>query len=212
MKIRHIFCAIFALLGIALAALTVQVSFDNREADTVLVETPPEAREALLGVLEGVSNGDYTSAEKYIYGNPSLGVDREPEDEVGKLIWRAFVGSISYELSGDCYATDDGLAQNVVLTSLDIDSVTATLGERSRLRLEEMVEEARDTAQIYDENNEYREEVVMQALHEAAQQALSQDAKTKTKTLTIRLVFNDEQWWVVCDNALLQAISGGLNG
>ena len=76
--------------------------------------------------------------------------------------------------------------------------------------LEKRVEEAADISEVYDENNEYREEFVMDVLYEAARQALEEDAVTRTVELTIQLVYSEGQWWVVADSALLDAISGGI--
>lgn len=212
MKIRYLFSVIFAMLAIVLAMFTVRLSLDNRDALPQLLVTPEDASSRLTQTFDSICSGDYTAAQAYIYGNPSLGVNREPEDEVSKLIWNAFVESLSYELSGECYATDDGLAQDVVLTSLNIGSVTATLRERSQGLLAQWVEEADDVSEIYDENNDYKEALVLSALLEAAQASLEEDAEFQSVTITVSLVYRDEQWWVVSDSAFLKAISGGIEG
>ena len=49
----------------------------------------------------------------------------------------------------------------------------------------------------------------MEALQEALQAALAEDAKTTTVTLTVNLKNQNGQWWVVADNALLDAFAGG---
>lgn len=210
MKIRYVFCALFALLAAAAIVGTVHTAMDSRDAETVLVSTPPDAQNVLTGALDCICHGDYTAAEAYFYGQPSLGVDREPQDAVGKLVWEAYISSLSYELSGECYATDDGLAQNVELVSLDVNSVTANLGERTKAELERMMEESLSPTEIYDENHEYRPEVVQKALYEAAKSALHEDAQNRNTTVTVKLIYRDEKWWVVCDEALLGAVSGGL--
>jgi len=210
MKIRYLFCSIFGVIAVVLAATTVRVCFENRDAIPVLVSVPENASERLSQTFDSICSGDYASAEALIYGHPSLGVDREPEDEVSRLIWNAFVESLSYELVGECYATEDGLAQDVTFHSMDISSVTVNLRERSRGLLEQWVEEAEDMTLIYDENHEYREDLVMEALKQATQSALAEDAKYQTDTITVRLIFRDGQWWVLSDDAFLEAISGRI--
>lgn len=210
MKIRYLFCAIFGVVAVVLAATTVRVCFENRDAIPVLVSVPENASERLSQTFDSICSGDYAAAEELIYGHPSLGVDREPEDEVSQLIWNAFVESLDYELVGECYATEDGLAQDVTFHSLDIASVTSNLRERSRGLLERWVEEAEDMTLIYDENHEYREELVMNALKQSVQQALIEDAQYQTDTITVSLIFRDGQWWVLSDDAFLEAISGRI--
>lgn len=129
---------------------------------------------------------------------------------LGILLWNAFLDSTEFALVGDCYTTDVGLAQNISFTYLDSASVTANLRERSQALLNQRVEEAEDVSEIYDENNEYRESVVMEALQEAVKAALQEDAETVTVSLTVNLKYQNGTWWVVVDNALLDAFSGGI--
>ena len=50
----------------------------------------------------------------------------------------------------------------------------------------------------------------MQVLYDAAAQALKEDAQTVTVAVTINMIYENDQWWVVSDSALLSAISGGI--
>lgn len=210
MILRKILSGFCALVGIAAAVTAVTVSFRSLDADPVLLTPPTEARSRVVFMMDAICDGDYEDASQMILGTPGLGVDREASDKVGVLIWDAFTDSLSYELEGTCYATDVGLAQNVALTCLDMTSVTATLRERSQTLLEQRVQAAEDTAEIYDENNDYREDFVMDVLYDAAAQALEEDAEEMTVELTLNLSYQDGQWWIIADNELLDAISGGI--
>lgn len=210
MKLKKILSAVLAVIGICTAVAAVGLSFSALDAEPVLLTPPIAARSRAVFLMNAVCDGEYEKAGQMILGTPDLGVDREASDAVGVLIWDAFTDSLSYELDGECYATDNGLAQNVVLSCLDITSVTAPLRERSQVLLEQRVEEATDTSEIYDENYDYREEFVMAVLYEAAEQALAEDARMTEIALTLNLSYQDGQWWVVADSALLDAISGGV--
>ena len=76
--------------------------------------------------------------------------------------------------------------------------------------LEQRVLDAVDVSEIYDENNEYREDFVMSVLKDAVADALEEDAKKMTVELTVNLSYQNGKWWVVADEALLDAISGGI--
>lgn len=210
MKTTKVLSAVFAGVAACAAAAAVCLSFTSLNASPVLLSPPDEAEAQVTAMMDAVCQADYDRASEYLYGTPALGVDREAADEVGALLWDAYTDSISYELVGDCYATDNGLAQNVKITSLDVTTVTAVLRERSQTLLEERVAEAKDTKEIYDEDNEYREEFVMDVLYDAAEEALEQDASEMTVALTLNLTYQDGQWWIVADNELLDAISGGI--
>lgn len=212
MRICRFFSWIFAALAICLAALTLYICMRYTATEPMLLTPAGDARDRAVEMLDAICLGDYSGAEKILLGNPSLGADRQPEDPVGVLIWDAFVDSLSYELMGDCYATDSGVALDVCIHSLDISSVTASLSSRSHSLLEQRVAEAENVSLVYDANNQYREDVVMEVLFQAAQDSLAQDSRFTASLLTLNMVYRDGQWWIVPDNALTQAVSGGFAG
>lgn len=208
--IAKIFGLVFILAGIVVAGFTVEVTKKNLDSIPVLLAPVEEAEAQAQALMEAVAKGDYNAAEALILGSPKLGVDRDPADTVGVMIWEAFVESYSYELVGDSFATDSGIAQNVKVSYLDINSVTANLRERSQVLLEERVAQAADVDEIYDENNDYKEEFVMEVLKDAVKDALEEDAKMTGAEFTMNLVYRDGKWVVVSDNALMAAISGNI--
>ena len=210
MKVSKIIAALFGVAGVCAAALCVHLAFENRNAIPVLVEQPESAREQVEIMMEAVSRNDYAAASEVIQGNPVFGADRAPADAVSGLIWDAFVESVSYELVGDLYATDSGVAQNIKVITLDMGSVTANLKERSEELLEQRVADAEDPDEVYDENNEYREDFVMQVLYDAAVEALKADAKMMEHEVTINMIYENGAWLIVPDSSLLNAISGGV--
>lgn len=208
--LKYIASVLLAAIGLTAAAAAVYICTQFVDAEPMLLTPPDEARSKVISLMDAVSEGDYDEASQAIYGTPSLGVDREAADEVGVLIWEAFQNSISYELLGECYTTEQGLAQNVSITCMDVTSVTVNLKERAQTMLEQRVAEAVDVSEIYDENNEYREDFVMAVLRDAVEDALEEDAREITVELTVKLSYQDGKWWVVADEALLDAISGGI--
>lgn len=210
MKIRNVLSIIFAAVALCAAVAGVYLSLAYKNADPVLLTPPDEAKSRVLELMDAVCAADFDQVSACISGTPELGLDREPTDDVGKLLWNAYTDSLSYSVLGEVYATDDGLAQQVSLTSLDITSVTSVLKERSQALLEQRVAEAENAEDIYDQNNDYREDFVMQVLHDAAVAALEEDALEKTVEFTVNLAYQNEQWMVLSDNDLLNAISGGI--
>ena len=207
---KKLSCSLLAAIGLCAAAAAIFLSVKFVDAKPILLTPPDVARSKVIMLMNAVAEGNYEEASQTIYGTPDLGVDREAGDEVGVMIWEAFEGSVTYELVGDCYTTDQGLAQDLSVTCMDVTSVTANLKERSQKLLEERIAEAEDVSEIYDENNEYREDFVMDVLHDAVEDALEEDAREMTVELTVRLSYQDGKWWVVADEALYNAISGGI--
>ncbi len=210
MKISKLFSALFGVVAVVLAVFTVRLSFQNIGAEPVLLSQPDSAHEQVVEMMDAFCAGDYAAAQKKFYGTTELGMEREPEDEVGVLIWDAFQSSMSYELVGELYATDSGLSQNIRITTMDISAITAELKDTVKPLLEERVLNAEDTEEIYDENREYRDEFVEKVLCEATENAIAANTSTVETELTLNLVYANGQWWVVASDGLLKAVSGGI--
>ena len=208
--IAKIFGLLFILAGVAVAGFTVETAKNNLDSIPVLLSPVEEAEEQAVLLMDAIAAGDYETAGTLILGNPKLGVDRDPADTVGIMIWDAFVESYSYEMVGESYATDSGIAQNVKVSYLKISSVTKNLRERSQTLLEERVARAEDVDEIYDENNDYKESFVMEVLKDSVADALAEDAEMTGAEFTINLVYRDGNWVIVSDSALLAAISGEI--
>ena len=205
-----IFSSLLAICGICIASLAIWLCLEFADEAPILLSPPEEATQQVTDLMDAVCRGDYEAAGNAILGSPDLGIDRDPADALGQLFWAELVESMDYTLEGSCYTTQNGLAQDVTFTYLDLSSVTASLRERSQAMLEERVQQAEDTSEIYDENNEYREDFVMEVLLDAAEEALREDAHLVTVELTVNMKYQNGAWQIVADKSLLDAITGGI--
>ena len=172
-----------------------------------MLDSPEAASAQAQRMMDALCAGDYDTAQGYIIGQPDLGAG-EPEDAVSRLLWDAFTDSLSYEFTGLCRVTDTGFARDVSVTCLDVSGVTEAVPQRAKALLEAKAAAAEDKSELYNEDNSYRSELVDQALNDAVTQALSEDAQTVTRDMTLGLIYQDGAWWVVPDQALLKIISG----
>ena len=207
MKGSKFFSALFGILGILLMVVTAAVSIASRNAQPRMLESPEAASAQAQRMMDALCAGDYDTAQGYIIGQPDLGAG-EPEDAVSTLLWDAFTDSLSYEFTGLCRVTDTGFARDVSVTCLDVSGVTEAVPQRAKALLEAKAAAAEDKSELYNEDNIYRSELVDQALNDAVTQALSEDAQTVTRDVTLGLIYQDGAWWVVPDQALLKIISG----
>ena len=212
MKASKILSAFLILIALSLAVFTALLCAFAMTQEPMLIADPQGAASAAETVMESVRQGDYASAASVMQGKPDLGVNREPEDIVGKLLWQEFIRSFSYEKKGSCYAAEDGMALNMTVTYLDFNSVVNTLGDRAGELLEQQVKNAEDPSLLQDGEDHYRQELVDQVLTQAAKDAIAQDAKTITEDITVHMAFEDGKWWVIPESSLIHVISGGTAG
>ena len=190
--------------------LTVLLCLNVLDKTPILLQEPHAAVSRVDKLFQSICHDDYEQASSLLYGTPDLGSGAPDSGAVSTMIWEAYVDSLGYELYGDCTPTQDGLTQQVRISYLDISSVTDGLQERSRVLLQQRISQAEDVEQIYDENNEYRQDFVDAVVTDATREALTQDARYVEAELTIHLVFDQGQWWILADEELMQAISGGI--
>ena len=200
---------VFAALGVLLAVLVLVICLSQRSGTPLLLGSTEKAEDCARNLMERVCNGDYTGASQYLYGTPSLGSDSQRENAASELIWQAFLSSRKSQPAGDCYADEKGLAQDYILSGLDIPDLLARLKETAPGVLKTRVDAAESFVEVYDDNWQYREEFTKSVLEEAARQVTG-EATPAQRTITLRLTFEDGRWWVVPDTRLLTAISGGI--
>lgn len=202
----------FFLLGILSAAVSVAAALYFLEAPPILLGTPQTAGARVEELMDDICRGEFDNAQQLLYGSPELELDMPHADAVGDLLWDAYLNSVSYELVGQCYATETGLSQQVRFRSLDISSVTNDLSPVAREILLSKLEDTRDSSQIYDENQNYREDLIANVLSTAAQQVLSSNPKYKENTFVLQLIQHQGEWLVIPDATFLSVISGGITG
>lgn len=202
---------LFGILGAVLAVVVLCICLMARDASPVLLSGGKDASAHAGAMLSRLCAGDYAGASAYLYGNPKLDADQERSSAVSQQIWEAFTNSLHYELVGDCYATTSGVAQNAKIQSLDIPSITGNLKLQTQSLLESRIENAENMSDVYDANYVYRQDFVDSVLRDAAAQAIAAGAYTE-REVTLNMVYEKGQWWVVPDQAFLNAISGGILG
>ncbi len=211
MKIARFFAGLFAAMGMALMVVSVGLCFIVRNAQPRIEEMPAEAEQCSVQLMDAIAAGDLTAASRLLYGQPDLGADRAPESSMGIMIWDAYKNSLSYEFQGDCYMEGAVILRDVKLTALDIPSVTEHYQTRVHDLMTQRLSAATELTQIYNDKNEFREELVSAVLYDALVQALREDAKTITWDVRLKLIRKDGSWWAVPDAALRKAISGNMN-
>ena len=204
--VRKIIAALMVLLAFGAAGMGIRLALTNLDAPPVLVEAPEAATTQALGMMDAVCSGDYATVAQVLYGQPDLGMDRQPADAVAQLFYEAYARSLSYTVLRDCYATSGGVALDVRVTALDIDALLPQLRQQAQVLLEQRVEEAGEIAEIYDENGEYRQTLVEEVLHTAAESVLKQGSSMRSTDLTLECVFENGQWWILPAGTLLDVI------
>lgn len=213
MRASKVISFIFGILGTALMLLTVFLSLTSLDGEVRMTETPTQATACTEQFMKALAQGDYPAAEALMYGDSTLGAPREASSQEGKQVWNAYAKSFSYKFNGGCYGSGNGICRDVTITTLDITSVSEALPLRAEVILEKRKADAQEVNNmnlVYEEDGSVKETVMDDIIRTAITQALAEDAKTITTTVTLELVNENGAWQVVPGNELLKAVSGGL--
>ena len=168
-----------------------------------------DPQQAVTAFFDAVCAGDFAACDSMVSGYSSIGFEGEAATEVGQKLYEQLVESYDYRLIGGLRQEDGKYVQTVELQYFDINATTEELNTLSQECLSRHVYNS-DSSEIYDENGEYREDIVMQSLSEALDIVLTEPQKYYvTVQLDVSVQLDGAQWKIVMDNRLKSALLGG---
>ena len=209
MKIAKFFAWIFAVAGIVLLLGSVGLCLFSLNAQPRVTEIPQGAVQCSEQLCSAVNGRDYAALEGCIYGQPKLGLEGAPEEELAGMVWELAETNLQFSWQGDCYVRDGSFRRDASVTYMDASSILENLPTRAHALLTQQVEAAESMEDLYDASGEFRKELVDQVMKAALTQCCLEDARTVTASVSVELVHRDGQWWAVPDRQLLTALSCG---
>ena len=208
MKIAKFFAVIFAVIGVFLLVGSYGFLLTSRNDQIHVLEVSQGAVACSDAFAQALDSGDLTAAAQLMYGSPDLGVEGTPSDSETAQVWEAFLDQMHFAYTGKCYAVENGFAREASITVLDIVAVTQKLPELTQEMISQKITSAIKLEDIYDEEGHFHQELADRILRDALEQCLYREPQTIQLDVTVKLVNRDGAWWVVPDQALLQAITG----
>ena len=199
------------IVAVLIAAFALLLCAVGLEAGTVYAKPEGDPGAVAEAFMDALVSGSYPEAYTYLKDYSDLGLDEEPETDTGKKIYDALRGSFEYALIGPCRTNKLEAAQTVSFRYLDLEKLQGDLSA------EETVDEithGRPRDEIYDENDEYRQEIIDEAYTVLIDDALThvQDYYSQTE-FDLELAYSDGRWQVVLKGSpLLEALTGGTGG
>lgn len=209
MKIARFFAVLFGILGLTLMLGTTVLCLSSVDAPVKLADLPEAAERCPAEMMDALAAGDFTAAAARMYGQPDLGADQALTEEAA-AVWDIFRSGISYEFTSDFYVSGSRMAIDAVLRVPDIASITDSLDDHARNLMNGRIAAATEMAELYDEENNFRQDLIDEVMAQAVEMALAEQPEMLTVETTVGIVYAQGQWWAVPDQALLTALAGGL--
>ncbi len=208
LRIRRTAAVFLCLLTAAAALLAVSLGLKSRGRDVTILGGVGDPAETAARFFHALCLSEWAEASSYVRGGPDLKLDKLPEDPLERDIWEAYLHSWAWSM-GEGGRTDSVTAwQTVQFTSMRPDVFTEGIDGDVKEILTGWVNE-RPLAEIYDQDGQFLENVVRDALEEAVKARLTRPEEYLASTpVTLQLAFENGEWYIVPEETLWNALSG----
>lgn len=207
---RKVIATLFTLLALAAATFTLYLCAFAEQAVPYVEDGPEGPTAALESFFSNLEEKAFSNAYTHLSNYASLGLENTPADPVAARLWAArqdvwhFSVEDGYEMDGI------HLTKRAAADCLDEGAVMDRAGALVQEKLVQAVEEARLKSEVYDEEGNYREELVRAALEASLDEVLSDVSPyIYTRALVIRLEYVNGKWLVAADAGLIGVLTGG---
>lgn len=204
--------SLIKLLGAALCVVVVTALLLGLTQRTAMPRSCSETgdpQKSVTDFFDAVCAGDLAACDRMVSGYSTIGFEGKAATDVGRKLYAQLLESYDYKLVGGIKQGSGCYTQRVELRYFDISATTEELNSLSKECLSRHMYSS-EGSEIYDENGNYREEIVMQSLGEALDILLAEPEEyyvTAELDVTVRL--DGAQWKIVMDNGLKSALLGG---
>lgn len=196
------------LLGAVLIAVVLVLTASAKPVIIGAVSDPDDTVEQFF---DGLCAGEYEKCDQLLYGYSSLGLDSEPQTDIGAVLLDAVTDSLSWESRSEC--TVDGLEAEceVDITHIDTQALAEAVREQAGRKLELFASEAVSNDELYNEDGSYREDVIMRLLAQALDDTLASGTDYRiTTSIRVSLHYIGGQWRIELSDELIAAVTGNL--
>ena len=171
-----------------------------------------DPQETVVNFLGALSRGDTAEAYARMDYVESLGLDYVPQRESQKQLFDAMRRTFSAEIYGDCTVNGERAYQQVSCRYLDVDKLNTEARSQALIYISRYVS-SHSVGELYNENGNYRPELMWEAWDQAVLELLQQhpeDYRSSTG-IQLELRWHDGAWHVVPGDKLLQLLTGGID-
>lgn len=200
----------FGVLAAALSAAALILCVRGSSAGPLRTEFNGAPEDTVTQFFDAVSAGNPDSACEYLSGCSGFGLDGADSSTPAGIITSALLSGYSYEFSGQCSAVGTDAVCAVMLSHIDVRSLCSE-AENILSENQDNLPELFPEINAYDEDGNLTREIMDAAYCSALREAAADTGNNiRRDALTVKLKYSDGRWIIICDDALVSAISGGM--
>lgn len=198
-----------AITALGLFAFTLVCAVYFTGSGIILLHTNGNPSASVEHFYSLMLEGNYPEGYKYLKDYSTLGLENAPSDAYSEQIYDALKKSYSYELVGEADINEFNAAQTVRFSYLEITAISDNISSR----IDELLEERIDSLpwhQIYDDNGNYRTDLLDEVYDTAFEEAMKNvEAYTVTTEYTVGLEYVGDSWMILVNDDMTYCFAGG---
>ncbi len=189
---------LIVLIPILLAAILTAVYFIKQRTELANAPEPAEfAASFSEAIFNEVKSGEQPKAQdgKAEGDFKGMSIENLPETPEGKLLYDYCLSGVKYELSGETLRDGVSAQQKISLSFPVLDGLAEGMNGEINEKLALMVGEAKTPDEVYDENNNFKPEIVENLYLELLNSRLNSGEKREKSTeVTMMLKYGKGEW------------------
>ena len=199
----------WAILAVLLSGLALMTCVVGCSFGTLYTKPDGDPRETVEKFYSSLESGDYQGAYSCLSDYTGLGLENEPADENGKLVYQKLRESYSHTVMGGATINKLSAFVPVRFRYLKVKNMERSIQSEVNSLLERFVKENPRNL-VYDSGNKYLPEVTEKVYSDAVARVLRNISDfCTTEQFNVELEYRDGQWFIVTSPEMLNAIIGG---
>lgn len=200
----------WAVLAIIFSGMAMLFTIIGSSVGALYSKAEGDPADTVRKFYDAVIIGDYPTAYSCLSDYTGLGLETAPSSENAALVYDALKGSYEYALVGEAERDRLSAKQTVRVKYLDLASLEASVEDGVQRNLEKLVE-SRPRNEVYDADDKYLPGVTEEAYSASLQSVLSHaDSYCTAAAIDIELTYRGGQWLIITNQAMLNALMGGV--
>lgn len=199
----------FGICAAGLALAVVLLCIFCRNASPLVFGGTAKATRQVSRMLSEVSSMDASRIAASFPEGTDLERMYSLDNPVANALTRKVWQSLSFEIQGSAHGADSALAVDVKLQAMDAGKALESAKEKVRPLVSEKVKKAESLDDIFDEDNQYKEEFLNAVLLEALADVL-EHPEMREETITVYVRKNGGRWEILPEDSLINALSGWM--
>ena len=202
-------------LALVSFCLLIFVIFKANGLGRFLVKTTGDPKESLIIFYDGIVNENYDVSYSVLYDTKTLGfeefcVENEAGLSANEILVNALKDSYSYTILGEPVVKDLSAVAKVQFNYLDLNSFEKNVSGRIDSVINGKVRTMKKS-DLYDENGNYKEEILNDVYEEALEESLEWKEKYYISVIyDVELVYENNKWLVKYNDDMTNGFAGGM--